>query len=298
MTADKFFAVYNIVPLSQCVFKFTPYQRLALESPAVQQRRHEAKLEAQKIYRKKPLSLSRLPQTHSTPVTLFQLVVPQPTVMKPYCCEPPFYPDPGEPNQPPPNKKIFSVCGGEVEKLGGYLSWTSADAAYKFLSGATVKSFRNSATVRLKLKPHRLQRWGWLKPSHRVAGLRASSNHGLSRLQPKKDKGITNIMKEEYRYEAVRPTSSTTVLNHIYILAEPGDLTVALARTRVAGKESGQRVWLGPVQGLAVSCVESEHGRQQNRATSETPSQGSPKAHLILSSPCTSVSYFSNRLKP
>ncbi|KAJ6471024.1 hypothetical protein C8R45DRAFT_937190 [Mycena sanguinolenta] len=200
--------------------------------------------------------------------------------MKPYCCEPPFYPDPGELNQPPPNKKIFSVCGREVEKLGGYLSWTSADAAYKFVSGATVKSFRNSATG---------WRCAWLKPGLSqldcsLEGLRASSNHGLSRLQPKKDKGITNIMKEEYRYEAVRPTSSTTVLNHIYILAEPGDLTVALARTRVAGKESGQRVWLVPVRGLAVSCIESEHGRQQNRVTSETPSQGSPKAHLILSS--------------
>ncbi|KAJ6471018.1 hypothetical protein C8R45DRAFT_937182 [Mycena sanguinolenta] len=54
MTADKFsfipVAVYNILPSSQCVFKFTPYQQPALESPAVQQRRREAKLEAQKIY--------------------------------------------------------------------------------------------------------------------------------------------------------------------------------------------------------------------------------------------------------
>ncbi|KAF7336029.1 CxC2 domain-containing protein [Mycena sanguinolenta] len=65
-----------------------------------------------------------------------------------YRCEPPFYPDPGEPAAPPPHKRVYLVCGGNVENPGGYLSWVSADSAYKGVPGATLKRFNTWEMLR------------------------------------------------------------------------------------------------------------------------------------------------------
>ncbi|KAF8190275.1 hypothetical protein K438DRAFT_1971146 [Mycena galopus ATCC 62051] len=156
----------------------------ALESPEVQQRHHEAKLEAQRKYReknRKRLALKarcrrqlwafkRAAREDSTLEAAIKDLEPEEddkddasttstddtyfdsddednfqttTLMSRYRCEPCFYPDPGEPATPPKNQKVYLVCGGEVMKPGGYLSWPSADAAYKFVSGATLRSYRN-----------------------------------------------------------------------------------------------------------------------------------------------------------
>ncbi|KAF8197795.1 hypothetical protein K438DRAFT_1967355 [Mycena galopus ATCC 62051] len=62
----------------------------------------------------------------------------------PYHCEPPFYPDPGEAHKLVGGRhKLYLVCGRFVEQPGVYTSWPSADAQYKHISGATVKSYRD-----------------------------------------------------------------------------------------------------------------------------------------------------------
>ncbi|KAJ7821557.1 hypothetical protein B0H14DRAFT_3471464 [Mycena olivaceomarginata] len=49
--------------------------------------------------------------------------------------------DPGQPAEIPRGKKLYLVCGRLVERPGVYTSWTSANAQYKNVSGATVKGF-------------------------------------------------------------------------------------------------------------------------------------------------------------
>ncbi|KAJ6479766.1 hypothetical protein C8R45DRAFT_1101210 [Mycena sanguinolenta] len=65
-----------------------------------------------------------------------------------YRCEPVFHPDPGEPAQPLPGQKMFLVCGKYVQAPGYYVSWPSADAQYKGVSGATLKGYRDFAELR------------------------------------------------------------------------------------------------------------------------------------------------------
>ncbi|KAJ7851006.1 hypothetical protein B0H14DRAFT_3451581 [Mycena olivaceomarginata] len=61
----------------------------------------------------------------------------------PYRCNPPYYPDPGEPNTLLARRKLYLVCGRRVKKPGMYTSWASADAQYKHVPGATVKGYRD-----------------------------------------------------------------------------------------------------------------------------------------------------------
>ncbi|KAF8145015.1 hypothetical protein K438DRAFT_1992271 [Mycena galopus ATCC 62051] len=65
-----------------------------------------------------------------------------------YRCEPPFYADPGQPDQPLKGRKLYLVCGRLVQQPGVYTSWPSADAQYKNVSGATVKSYRDYNELR------------------------------------------------------------------------------------------------------------------------------------------------------
>ncbi|KAJ7919818.1 hypothetical protein B0H13DRAFT_2320106 [Mycena leptocephala] len=60
-----------------------------------------------------------------------------------YRCDPTFYPDPGEPQQPLPGQKMYLVCGQKVQAPGYYVSWPSADLQYKHVSGATLKGYYN-----------------------------------------------------------------------------------------------------------------------------------------------------------
>ncbi|KAF7326474.1 CxC2 domain-containing protein [Mycena venus] len=59
----------------------------------------------------------------------------------PYRCNPPYHPDPGKPDTPSAGKKLYLVCGRRVNKPGMYTLWASADAQYKYVSGATVKAY-------------------------------------------------------------------------------------------------------------------------------------------------------------
>ncbi|KAJ6487489.1 hypothetical protein C8R47DRAFT_1216258 [Mycena vitilis] len=65
-----------------------------------------------------------------------------------YRCDPPFYPDPGQPDQPRPGQKMFLVCGRNVKAPGYYVSWPSADLQYKHISGATLKGYYDFPSLR------------------------------------------------------------------------------------------------------------------------------------------------------
>ncbi|KAJ7471710.1 hypothetical protein B0H11DRAFT_1919551 [Mycena galericulata] len=57
-------------------------------------------------------------------------------------CPVPFYYDPGQPDTPLPNEKWYLVFGRNVACPGAYASWPSADAQYKNVSDATLKSYK------------------------------------------------------------------------------------------------------------------------------------------------------------
>ncbi|KAJ7022493.1 hypothetical protein C8F04DRAFT_1272607 [Mycena alexandri] len=57
-------------------------------------------------------------------------------------CAVPFHPDPGQPAHPT-GSKHYLVTGSNVVKPGAYSSWTSADAQYKGVSGATMKGYKS-----------------------------------------------------------------------------------------------------------------------------------------------------------
>ncbi|KAJ7601669.1 hypothetical protein DFH06DRAFT_1352328 [Mycena polygramma] len=65
-----------------------------------------------------------------------------------YRCDPPFHPDPGQPARPLSGQKMFLVCGRNVKAPGYYVSWPSADAQYKHVSGATLKGYYNFGLLR------------------------------------------------------------------------------------------------------------------------------------------------------
>ncbi|KAJ7101235.1 hypothetical protein B0H15DRAFT_943562 [Mycena belliarum] len=58
-------------------------------------------------------------------------------------CAVPFHADPGQPAGPLPGQKIYLVTGREVRHPGAYVSWPSADAQYKKVSNATLKSYKS-----------------------------------------------------------------------------------------------------------------------------------------------------------
>ncbi|KAJ7429962.1 hypothetical protein B0H11DRAFT_2264497 [Mycena galericulata] len=60
----------------------------------------------------------------------------------PSSCPVPFYYDPGQPDSPLPNQKLYLVFGRNVACPGAYASWPSADAQYKSVSDATLKSYK------------------------------------------------------------------------------------------------------------------------------------------------------------
>ncbi|KAJ7079805.1 hypothetical protein B0H15DRAFT_953891 [Mycena belliarum] len=57
-------------------------------------------------------------------------------------CAVPFYPDPGQPQGPLPGQKIYLVTGRKVRFPGAYVSWSSADAQYKNVPSANLKSYK------------------------------------------------------------------------------------------------------------------------------------------------------------
>ncbi|KAJ6522123.1 hypothetical protein DFH09DRAFT_1372799 [Mycena vulgaris] len=61
----------------------------------------------------------------------------------PVHCAVPFYGDPGQPDGSVPGQKLYLVSGRNVRFPGAYVSWPSADAQYKSVSNATVKSYRS-----------------------------------------------------------------------------------------------------------------------------------------------------------
>ncbi|KAJ7130908.1 hypothetical protein C8R46DRAFT_1235906 [Mycena filopes] len=58
-------------------------------------------------------------------------------------CPVPFYPDPGQPQTPSKRDKFYLVVGKNVIRPGAYNSWSSADAQYNKVSGATAKGYAN-----------------------------------------------------------------------------------------------------------------------------------------------------------
>ncbi|KAJ7078588.1 hypothetical protein B0H15DRAFT_954487 [Mycena belliarum] len=49
---------------------------------------------------------------------------------------------PGEPVHPLAGQRLYLVCGTNVKKPGAYASWPSASKQYKYVSGATLKGYR------------------------------------------------------------------------------------------------------------------------------------------------------------
>ncbi|KAJ6527045.1 hypothetical protein B0H19DRAFT_1275362 [Mycena capillaripes] len=60
-----------------------------------------------------------------------------------YRCPVPFYPDPGQPDNPQQYHKTYLVTGLNVAQPGAYGSWSSANAQYTGVSDATVKSYKS-----------------------------------------------------------------------------------------------------------------------------------------------------------
>ncbi|KAJ6548888.1 hypothetical protein B0H19DRAFT_1379166 [Mycena capillaripes] len=58
-------------------------------------------------------------------------------------CTVPFYPDPGQSNDPKTFKKVYLVTGRLVKTPGAYSSWPSASAQYSGVSKATMKSYKD-----------------------------------------------------------------------------------------------------------------------------------------------------------
>ncbi|KAJ7020585.1 hypothetical protein C8F04DRAFT_1274890 [Mycena alexandri] len=56
-------------------------------------------------------------------------------------CPLPFYPDPGQPQQPLAGQKLYLVMGRECDLPGAFVSWPSAGAQYNKFSSATLKTY-------------------------------------------------------------------------------------------------------------------------------------------------------------
>ncbi|KAJ7149515.1 hypothetical protein C8R43DRAFT_1128509 [Mycena crocata] len=68
-----------------------------------------------------------------------------------YRCEPPFFPDPGQPTQPQPGQKLYLVCGRNLRAPGVYASWPTAEAEWKSVprdSGSSCKSYYSLSKLR------------------------------------------------------------------------------------------------------------------------------------------------------
>ncbi|KAJ7438841.1 hypothetical protein B0H11DRAFT_2254346 [Mycena galericulata] len=68
--------------------------------------------------------------------------------MSAYRCEPPFYPDPGQPPEPVAGQRVYLVCGVLVKHAGVYASWHSAEAEYSGVSNAALKGFTDWRLLR------------------------------------------------------------------------------------------------------------------------------------------------------